>query len=208
VLYKKRWSDGLHDDFEHLDEFEFKHGCFGGDGGRNGGGDGSNDDSEKPSPAPRDTVASQPKDTFGDMGTSAGFAPGLANVAPGAMADNAPTAGFSPSPAQPAAFGPAPSFSMPSLSDLTISSFPAPTAPAPAPTFSAPTSIEQAIANAQDLGFGSVPGTDTFGYNVPVGPGTLGVGTNLSGDIGEGYGMNFAKGGEVYQGIGSLMRRR
>ena len=60
MLYKKRWSDGLHDDFEHLDEFEFKHGCFGGDGGRNGGGDGSNDDSEKPSPAPRDTVASQP----------------------------------------------------------------------------------------------------------------------------------------------------
>jgi len=38
VLYKKRWSDGLHDDFEHLDEFQFKFGLFGGDGGGGGGG--------------------------------------------------------------------------------------------------------------------------------------------------------------------------
>ena len=38
MLYKKRWSDGLHDDFEHLDEFQFKFGLFGGDGGGGGGG--------------------------------------------------------------------------------------------------------------------------------------------------------------------------
>jgi hypothetical protein len=58
------------------------------------------------------------------------------------------------------------------------------------------------------MGFGSVPGTNTVGYNTQVGPGALGIGTNLSGDIGIGYGMKFAKGGEVHQGIGSLMRRR
>ena len=38
MLYKKRWSDGLQDDFEHLDEFQFKFGLFGGDGGGGGGG--------------------------------------------------------------------------------------------------------------------------------------------------------------------------
>lgn len=37
-MFKKRWSDGLQDDFDHLNEFEFKLGCFGGDGGSSGGG--------------------------------------------------------------------------------------------------------------------------------------------------------------------------
>ena len=38
MLYKKRWSDGLHNDFDHLDEFEAKFYCFGGDGGGSSGG--------------------------------------------------------------------------------------------------------------------------------------------------------------------------
>jgi hypothetical protein len=37
-VFKKRWSDGLQDDFDHLNEFEFKLGCFGGDGGGSSGG--------------------------------------------------------------------------------------------------------------------------------------------------------------------------
>ena len=37
-MFKKRWSDGLQDDFDHLNEFEFKLGCFGGDGGGSSGG--------------------------------------------------------------------------------------------------------------------------------------------------------------------------
>jgi hypothetical protein len=41
-VFKKRWSDGLQDDFDHLNEFEFKLGCFGGDGGSSGGGFGGN----------------------------------------------------------------------------------------------------------------------------------------------------------------------
>ena len=42
-MFKKRWSDGLQDDFDHLNEFEFKLGCFGGDGGGGGGGGSTND---------------------------------------------------------------------------------------------------------------------------------------------------------------------
>lgn len=38
MLYKKRWSDGLNQDFDHLNEFEAKFYCFGGDGGDSGGG--------------------------------------------------------------------------------------------------------------------------------------------------------------------------
>lgn len=217
MLYKKRWSDGLHDDFEHLNEFELKFGLFGGDGGgSSGGGSSSNDNSSynesgRPSPAapaaqsfgPQDSISAGPQANFGSVDTSSGFAPGLANMAPAAMVDNAPTADYGPSPsaAQQSAFSSAPSFSMPSLEDISMA---APSIAAPA----TPTSVEQAISNAQNLGFGSVPGTDTFGYNAPVGPGTLGIGTNLSGDIGLGYSMKFAKGGEVHQGIGSLMRRR
>ena len=37
MLCKKRWSDGLNQDFDHLNEFEAKFYCFGGDGGGGGG---------------------------------------------------------------------------------------------------------------------------------------------------------------------------
>jgi hypothetical protein len=151
----------------------------------------------------QDAVGSAVFDSgFFDVGPQAPVAGiSLADMAPTAMAPGPQTAapGPSPSAAQTASFGP--SFSMPSLADISMA---APSISAP----STPTSVGQAIANAQNLGFGSVPGTDTFGYNTQVGPGTLGIGTNLSGDIGIGYGMKFAKGGEVHQGIGSLMRRR
>ena len=232
MLYKKRWSDGLHDDFEHLNEFELKFGLFGGDGGGSSGGGstkpGYDPSAQEPtrggptSPAPemstisadkqaasrsvQDAVSRAAFDTgFFDVGPQAPVAGiSLADIAPNAMAPGPQTAapGPSPSAAQTASFGP--SFGMPSLADISMA---APSISAPSVT-SAPTSVGQAIANAQNMGFGSVPGTDTFGYNAPVGPGTLGIGANLSGDIGIGYGMKFAKGGEVHQGIGSLMRRR
>jgi len=226
VLYKKRWSDGLHDDFEHLNEFELKFGLFGGDGGGSSGGGstkpGYDPSAQEPtrgrptSPAPEmSTISAEKQDVakgiqdavgsavfdsgFYDVGPQAPVAGiSLADIAPNAMAPGPQTTapGPSPSAAQTASFGP-------SLADISMA------APSiSAPSMSAPTSVGQAIANAQNLGFGSVPGTDTFGYNTQVGPGTLGIGTNLSGDIGLGYSMKFAKGGEVHQGIGSLMRRR
>ena len=231
MLYKKRWSDGLHDDFEHLNEFELKFGCFGGDGGGSSGGGSTTSTTQQnqeptsgyrgeqsaaapapaaPAPAapsfgPQDSISAGPQANFGSVNTSSGFAPGLADIAPGAMVDTAPTAAYGPSPsaAQQSAFSSAPSFSMPSLADISM------VAPSiSAPSASTPTSVGQAIANAQNMGFGSVPGTNTTGFNDPLGPGTLGTGTNLTGDIGLGYSMKFAKGGEVHQGIGSLMRRR
>jgi len=45
VRFKKPWSDGLNHDFDHLDEFEAKFYCFGGDGGGGGGGGSSNSSS-------------------------------------------------------------------------------------------------------------------------------------------------------------------
>jgi len=68
VLFKKRWSDGLHNDFEHVDEFESKFGLFGGDGGDSGGGGGdvgSQVDSFSDMPGSVD-VASQ-VDSFSDV---------------------------------------------------------------------------------------------------------------------------------------------
>lgn len=46
MFNKRRWSDGLHDDFDHLNEFEAKFYCFGGDGGGNSGGS-SNSNSDQ-----------------------------------------------------------------------------------------------------------------------------------------------------------------
>lgn len=45
MRFKKPWSDGLNHDFDHLDEFEAKFYCFGGDGGGGGGGGSSSSSS-------------------------------------------------------------------------------------------------------------------------------------------------------------------
>ena len=42
MLYRKKWHDGIYNDCEHLDEFELKRYCFGGDGGRSSGSSASN----------------------------------------------------------------------------------------------------------------------------------------------------------------------
>lgn len=54
MLYKKRWSDGLNQDFDHLNDFEAKFYCFGGDGGGDSGGG-----TTAPAPAPKKTKAQQ-----------------------------------------------------------------------------------------------------------------------------------------------------
>lgn len=56
MLYKKRWSDGLHDDFDHLDEFEHRFYCFGGDGGGNSGGGSSSSSSQNQSATAQEPV--------------------------------------------------------------------------------------------------------------------------------------------------------
>ena len=82
MLFKKRWSDGLHSDFEPVDEFESKFGLFGGDGGDDGGGGGdvgSQVDSFSDMPGSVD-VASQ-VDTFSDI-PAFSAAPAAAVAAP------------------------------------------------------------------------------------------------------------------------------
>lgn len=53
MLCKRRWSDGLFNDFDHLDDIEFKLGCFGGDGGGSSSGSAEVKD-ENTSKAPND----------------------------------------------------------------------------------------------------------------------------------------------------------
>lgn len=55
MLYKKRWSDGLNQDFDHLNDFEAKFYCFGGDGGGDSGGGGGG----TATPSPKKTAAQQ-----------------------------------------------------------------------------------------------------------------------------------------------------
>ena len=57
MLYKKRWSDGLNQDFDHLNEFEAKFYCFGGDGGGDSGGGGG----KSPSKQNKKAAAQEPK---------------------------------------------------------------------------------------------------------------------------------------------------
>ena len=52
-MYKKRWYDGLNDIYEGKDEFEIKFGCFGGDGNSSGG-------NTKAPPPPSDPTPSLP----------------------------------------------------------------------------------------------------------------------------------------------------
>jgi len=67
VLFKKRWSDGLHNDFEHVDEFESKFGLFGGDGGDDGGGGGSPDNSYSDMFGSADSYSAAPDNSYSDM---------------------------------------------------------------------------------------------------------------------------------------------
>ncbi len=237
MLYKKRWSDGLHNDFDHLDEFEAKFYCFGGDGGgSSGGGSSSNDTSDPdpapappPSPSPSPPPPPRPSNPFQRPDTPAtGF--GLANVAPDAFASApaAPAPVERPSIDVPVSFTPPDSSGISSLADFSDMSV----------DFGAPVNASQAYSQATspnsdrtlsslgqalgvdipdrvnvagyDVGFGPTPGSPGLaGVTVDLGPGTLGFGTNPRGDaVGLGYNMKFAKGGAVPQGIGSLMRRR
>ena len=235
MLYKKRWSDGLHDDFEHLDDFEFKHGCFGGDGGSGNGGSSEtqttemsayNETGRSPGQAPSQAQAQSSMmsalsqanqanqtesainafNTFVDSGYNTTESPssedsgyGYSSISNTALAPSPQSPTTSPSPTNTVGFAIGPTTSISTDTDNGIGSL---------GFNNAPTTTEGVMSQATDLGFGNVAGTNTTGFNAPVGPGTIGIGTNLSGDIGIGYSMNFGKGGEVPQGIGSLMRRR
>lgn len=251
MLYKKRWSDGLHDDFEHLDDFEFKHGCFGGDGGGSSGGgtDKKTQDAQATAQDPprgknsinsmdnlAETVnalaekslaekaaeqqaqqAAQDFQAFVSSGyqTSAPPASSLSTAPPGiSLADipgvQAPDimSNTSVAPSSPSAVTQA-SFGIGSLPDAPAT--PQMSMNAPTMSMNAPTMSISDVATAYGfnpdfnvggykVGFGSTPGTEggIAGPTIGIGPGTLGIGTNLGQDqFGIGYSMKFAKGGIV-----------
>ena len=260
-MFKKRWSDGLQDDFDHLNEFEFKLGCFGGDGGSSGGGGmnegqdntgiadaagygpssgggGSSNDAVSDALAAAlsneigDYSANDANVDMGDTG-SYGASPSINSFSDLQSAVNTaanqslanqnnqvatqnmvsdfqnqlasgmfsgPPAAAPPSAAQSVSLGPpagAPvGYTGLDLSGINIGIDPS----APASTgynVGTPTSTSDVMAAALGLG----PGFNNVGgFNLGVGP------------VGTGYGVTgvveFADGGKVYQGIGSVFPYR
>lgn len=208
MLYKRKWFDGLEDEFAHLDEFELKRYCFGGDGG------GSNGSSAR---TKRDTKIDDRQEILRNVQSVASQS--LANKETERLR-NEIMAASSGAPIRPSAqtvsgIGLAeyavapPSYSAgqtrPSIAQ-TASLSVAPSAPAgilSLPT--APTQTMDVMSAARDLGgpvrnmvgavqnapVGAIPGTNTMGYVRPVGDGIAGIGTNLRGDLGIGYGVKF-----------------
>ena len=208
MLYKRKWFDGLEDDFAHLDEFELKRYCFGGDGG------GSSGSSSKTN---RDTktedrqailqnvqnVASQSLNnreterltneimaasSGAPIGPSAQTVPGI-GLAEYAVAPPSYSAGQTrPSIAQTASLSVAP----PSAGILSLPTAPTQTMDvmSAARNLGVPV-VGNMVSAVQNAPVGAIPGTNTVGYTQPVGGGIAGIGTNLRGDLGIGYGVKF-----------------
>jgi len=244
VFNKRRWSDGLHDDFDHLDEFEAKFYCFGGDGGGSSGGSSNSNskqnqraDEQEPvrggrrgAAAPAPSLSPSQQATMDQVSAAAQqsldaknpavqdfqdrLAAGQFDAAPQSMATapSAPSAFDAVSFSQPTSSGIG---SLPDFSNLSIGSVNAPVNTEQAYSAATAPQTVGGLANALgidtsaniggfNIGFGSTPGVSgVSGPTVNVGPGQLGVGTNMAGDqFGVGYNMKFANGGIV-----SLRRR-
>ena len=207
MLYKRKWFDGLEDEFAHLDEFELKRYCFGGDGG------GSNGSSARTNTKTDDrqevlqnvqSVASQSlanKETErlrneimaassgAPIRPSAQTVPGI-GLAEYAVAPPSYSAGQTrPSIAQTASLSVAPSapagiLSLPTAPTQTMDVMSA------ARNLGVPV-VGNMVSAAQNAPVGAIPGTNTMGYVRPVAGGIAGIGTNLRGDLGIGYGVKF-----------------
>jgi len=207
VLYKRKWFDGLEDEFAHLDEFELKRYCFGGDGGGSSGSSGNNRREDKKEILQNvQSVASQSLDNKETerlrneiMAASSGAPVGPAHqIVPGIGLSGAAVTPPSYSAGQ----------TRPSIAQ-TASLSVAPSAPPAAGILSlpmAPTQTTDVMSAARNLGVpvvgnmvgavqnapvGAIPGTNTMGYVRPVAGGIAGIGTNLRGDLGIGYGVKF-----------------
>jgi hypothetical protein len=236
VLYKKLpWSDGLINIFENVDDLEAKFYCFGGDGGSGSGGSNQQTD-EAPEMSAYNETGRTPGQQMSQAQAESSMMSALSQANQNNQTDNAVNAfntfvgsGYQTDDA-PSNIGSGYGYS--SISNTALAPSPQSPTTSPSPTdtvgfaigpttsvdtdngigslglsMNAPTTTEGVMSQATDIGFGSIPGTNTVGFNAPVGPGTIGIGTNLSGDIGLGYSLKFAKGGAVQKGIGGLMRR-
>ena len=207
MLYKRKWFDGLEDDFAHLDEFELKRYCFGGDGGGSSGSSGNNRREDKKEILQNvQNVASQSLDNKETerlrneiMAASSGAPVGPApQIVPGiglaeyAVAPPSYSAGQTrPSIAQTASLSVAPS-APPAAGILSLPTAPVQTTDvmSAARNLGVPV-VGNMVGAVQNAPVGAIPGTNTMGYVRPVAGGIAGIGTNLRGDLGIGYGVKF-----------------
>lgn len=207
MQYKRKWFDGLEDDFAHLDEFELKRYCFGGDGGGSSGSSGNNRREDKKEILQNvQNVASQSLDNKETerlrneiMAASSGAPVGPApQIVPGiglaeyAVAPPSYSAGQTrPSIAQTASLSVAPS-APPAAGILSLPTAPVQTTDvmSAARNLGVPV-VGNMVGAVQNAPVGAIPGTNTMGYVRPVAGGIAGIGTNLRGDLGIGYGVKF-----------------
>jgi len=207
VRYKRKWFDGLEDEFAHLDEFELKRYCFGGDGGGSSGSSGNNRREDKKEILQNvQNVASQSLDNKETerlrneiMAASSGAPVGPApQIVPGiglaeyAVAPPSYSAGQTrPSIAQTASLSVAPS-APPAAGILRLPTAPVQTTDvmSAARNLGVPV-VGNMVGAVQNAPVGAIPGTNTMGYVRPVAGGIAGIGTNLRGDLGIGYGVKF-----------------
>lgn len=193
MLYKKRWSDGLHNDFDHLDEFEAKFYCFGGDGGGSSGGGSSSNNTPAPDPDPSpntgfrgeqsaaptmsreqtvDAIQAAAQQSLDAKAAPAPQAMGIADMFPDAMV-NTPAPAERPSLAAPVSFAQPTNTGIGSLADFSGMSV----------DFGTPVNAQQAYSQATNPNSGRTLGNlgkalgidipdrvDIGGYNVGFGP--------------------------------------
>ena len=207
MLYRKKWHDGLYNDCEHLDEFELKRYCFGGDGGGSSGSSASNRNNN--SSNKNETLKNVQKVAEQSLNkkrideiiaNSSGNLAGqsMSPVVPGiGLADrfgaqvtppSITTGATRPSVAQTASLA-IPPVSAPMAMNSGIMSVAPPTTVLPTTVMSGP--IGNMVGAIQAAPIGAVPATNTVGIVRPVAGGIAGIGTNMSGDIGLGFSKRF-----------------
>ena len=204
MQYKRKWFDGLEDDFAHLDEFELKRYCFGGDGGGSSGSSGNNRREDKKEILQNvQNVASQSLDnketerlrneimaasSGAPVGPAPQIVPGIGLSGAAVTPPSYSTGQTRPSIAQTASLNVAP----PAAGILSLPTAPVQTTDvmSAARNLGVPV-VGNMVGAVQNAPVGAIPGTNTMGYVRPVAGGIAGIGTNLRGDLGIGYGVKF-----------------
>jgi len=232
-VYKKRWYDGLNDIYEGKDEFEIKFGCFGGDGGGESSGPTAQDQNRSMTPeeryadnkarainGPSSTGTPSGNQTAGMTSDQAQANKNISNNIAAAISANqainnpanqaisdqfsalasAPTSSVSQNVS---AVSNAPSVTGLSGFNTGLSNYSGLNTGVPTGlNTGTPTSAQDVMAQATDINNNPL-GVNIGGFNVA--PGMVGNAPGLIGTI------DFAKGGAVNQGIGSVFpypRRR
>lgn len=229
MLYKKRWSDGLNQDFDCWNEFEAKLYCFAGDGGPSGGGSKTPD-----TKAQQDTKASSQEPDRGFRGEqSAALAAARSNLSSGiankqAIADDLRgkvsraviDSGFYDKPTNQTAPGLLDMYPDARVPDVVTPAVEDPTKASFAPDVLNNTSLQSIYDLVPQIDLPAQPETYTPQYQdiqqqnplqdiFSVGPGTITPSYDAAtGNIGVDFNMPFNTSSVNQQGIGSLDQAR